>query len=273
VTATNGVPGDGHPNTLPGAVGDSGWFRERRLSIPVDDASLEALLVMPSEVDGECPALVLLGAARETVHGNEHIEDLARRFAALGFLALAPNLYGRTEPPAVDDADGLLRLLFELDDGQLVADLTCAAAVLRGLQECNGRVAVVGFCTGGRQALLAACSSTAFDAAVDCWGGFIDRATFDEVSIPTRPVPVIDLAMELACPLLAVGGADDDNPSPAVLTDLKLRLDAVDQTAEVHVYEGAGHAFLNDRRDTYRDAPAHLVWAQISGFLQHHLSQ
>src|SRR5204863_214838 len=74
----------------------------------------------------------------------------------------------------------------------------------------------IGFCAGGRSCLLFACSSDRLDAAVDCWGGFVTSADMQHETTEARPTRVIDLVPGLDCPLLAVGGAEDQNPSPAV---------------------------------------------------------
>jgi carboxymethylenebutenolidase len=101
---------------------------------------------------------------------NDHIRDIARRFAALGYTAVAPDLYSREGAPADGDMDAVLATMRAMLDERIVGDLVGAAALLREQPNAGVRVGCVGFCSGGRQTLLAACSSTAIDAAVDCWG-------------------------------------------------------------------------------------------------------
>jgi carboxymethylenebutenolidase len=130
---------------------------------------------------------------------------------------------------------------------------------------------------GGRYTLLFACASDKLTAAVDCWGGFIDRATFDERSNEQRPTPPLELVEEhLACPLLAAVGAEDHNPSPELADELReraLRSPAAKtgQEIKVDIYDGAGHAFFADYRPTYRPEPAAKLWREIVPFLQRHL--
>ena len=114
---------------------------------------------------------------------------------------------------------------------------------------------------GGRYTLLFACASDRLDAAVDCWGGFIDRATPDERSTPERPTPPLELAEQLSCPLLAAVGAEDHNPSPELGEQLRERAARERAGGQVDVYEGAGHAFFADYRPTYRPEPAARLWA------------
>ena len=133
------------------------------------------------------------------------------------------------------------------------------------------RIGCIGFCMGGRLALLFACSSDRVRAVVDCWGGFIDKATFDERTTPERPVPPLDLADRLSCPLLGAIGAEDQNPSPELGAELRERAGRSGQEVEVDVYEGAGHAFFADYRPTYRPEPAARLWQRVVPFLERHL--
>jgi carboxymethylenebutenolidase len=124
---------------------------------------------------------------------------------------------------------------------------------------------------GGRYTLLFACASDRLDAAVDCWGGFIDRATPDERSTPPRPTPPLEMADRLRCPLLGAIGAEDQNPSPELGERLRERARASGQEVQVDVYEGAGHAFFADYRPTYRPGPAAELWQRVVPFLARHL--
>jgi carboxymethylenebutenolidase len=126
---------------------------------------------------------------------------------------------------------------------------------------------------GGRYTLLLACASDRLDAAVDCWGGFIDRATPAELVTPMRPTPPLALAGSLHCPLLAAVGAEDQNPSPEIGERLRQCTAASGQPVQVDVYDGAGHAFFADYRPTYRPAPAALLWERVVPFLAEHLGE
>src|SRR6202030_648323 len=155
---------------------------------------------------------------------GDHIKDVCNRFAALGYLTLGVDLYTREGgPPPMDDVQALMARLFSMSDETVLGDLVGAADFLRAREDSAGRVGCIGFCMGGRYTLLFACASDRLDAAVDCWGGFIDKATLEERSTPARPTPPLELVEQLRCPLLAAIGAEDHNPSPARAIELRER--------------------------------------------------
>ena len=171
----------------------------------------------------------------------------------------------------------MMARLFAMSDQTVLGDLEGAADYLRGLDGVTGRIGCIGFCMGGRCTLLLACASDRLNAAVDCWGGFIDRATPEQRSTPERPAPPLELVAEqLDCPLLAAVGAEDHNPSPQLAAELREQAakSPAGQRGEelkVDLYDGAGHAFFADYRPTYRPEPAAKLWAEIVPFLHRHL--
>jgi carboxymethylenebutenolidase len=160
--------------------------------------------------------------------------------------------------------------MFGLPDAQAVQDLEAAARHLKGLDGATGKIGCIG-CSGGRQTLLFACSSKEPNAAVDCWGGFISRATQDRVTTPSRPTPVMTMVDRLGCPLFAAFGEEDQNPSVAEAEELRARAERAKKQATVKVYAGAGHAFLADYRPSWREKPAFELWADITQFFARHL--
>ena len=125
----------------------------------------------------------------------------------------------------------------------------------------------IGFCSGGRYTLIFACKSTNLDAAIDSAGGFI----IEEEQTPARPVSPIDMISTLSCPLLALFGEEDPNPSPGHAARLKEELDKHGKTYEFRTYPNAGHAFFADYRDSYRPVPAQDMWHRVLVFYEKYL--
>ncbi len=160
-----------------------------------------------------------------------------------------------------------MRVMLAQPDERVIGDLESAADFLAEQSEASDKIGCVGFCSGGRQTLLLACSSDRLDAAVDCWGGFIRSADREAETTPERPVPVIDLAERLGCPLMIAVGAEDQNPSPEDAEARAERLRAAGKAFEPDVYEGAGHAFFADYRPNYVEEAAFWLWDRMTGFL------
>jgi carboxymethylenebutenolidase len=198
-------------------------------------------------------------------------KEIARKFAAFGYAATVPNLHHRDAPGASsDDAAAANRANGGVPDDQLVADVSSAADYLRALDGSNGKVGVIGYCSGGRQAFLAACSIPQLDAAVDCYGAFIINEA--PTGLPATLKPIIGLAENLACPLLGLFGADDKMPAPDETAELSRILDGLGKEHEFHTYEGAGHGFFSVNRPSYRVEAANDGWDKIWDFYGRYLA-
>jgi carboxymethylenebutenolidase len=156
-----------------------------------------------------------------------------------------------------------------VSDDQVVGDAKACAAWLRARPEANGKVGVIGYCSGGRQTYLAACTLE-FDAAVDCYGGRV-VASADELS-EQHPVAPIDLTTDLRCPLLGLFGKEDRNPSPEHVARMEEALTAAGKTFEFHSYDGAGHAFFSVDRPAYDLEAAKDGWKRIWAWFGTHLA-
>jgi carboxymethylenebutenolidase len=258
------------PEGVPGAVTDPSRIAGENLVFPgAGGERIGGYLARPSITGARRPAIIVVHHA---VGLGDHVRDVANRLANLGYVALAPDLYTREGgPPTPGDMQALMARLFAMPDERVLGDLAGAAELLRAREDVTGRLGCIGFCMGGRYTLLFACSSDRLDAAVDCWGGFIDAATPDQRSTAERPTPPLELVPQLRCPLLAAIGAEDHNPSPEVGKRLQEALEQTVPETRVDFYEGAGHAFFADDRDTYRPEPAALLWQRVVPFFARHL--
>ena len=197
-------------------------------------------------------------------------KEITRRFAANGYLAICPNLYSREAPGASpDDAAATVRASGGVPDERLVGDVAGAIEYLRALPGSNGKFATIGYCSGGRQSFLAACSLE-LDAAVDCYGAFVVAPP--PVGMPLKWTPIVHLSAKLSCPLLGLFGAEDSRPSPAEVGELEDALREHDKTFEFHVYPDAGHAFFAVDRPSYRVEAANDGWLKIWDFFGRYLA-
>src|SRR5450432_4617448 len=139
-------------------------------------------------------------------------KEITRRFAELGYDAICPNLHWREAPGAAPDhAAATVRAAGGVPDARLVGDVGGAATYLRALRTSNGKVGVIGYCSGGRQSVLAACNLD-LDAAVDCYGAFVIGTPPD--GYPLQVTNLVDQLPRLRAPLLGLFGKEDSYPSP-----------------------------------------------------------
>ena len=212
---------------------------------------IEAYLAHPVEGDAQ-PSVVVL---HHMPGYDRSSKELARTFAVYGYAALMPNLHHRYAPGAkAADAAAAARDAGGVPDEQCLGDAQAAIDALRTRPESIGKVGVIGYCSGGRQSFIVACSLDV-DAAVDCYGG---RAP-------------VELAPGLRCPLLGLFGEEDTTPSPDDVAAMAAALDANDKRYEFHSYPDAGHAFFSVDRPNYRLEAAKEGWKRIWEFFGAHL--
>jgi carboxymethylenebutenolidase len=246
------------------SVGDSLSAETIRISGYGGD-EIEAYLARPTG-DGSRGGVVVIhhmpGYDRST-------KEIVRRFAELGYDAICPNLYWREAPGAApDDAAATARAQGGVPDDRLVGDVGGAAEYLRSLPTSNHKVGVIGYCSGGRQSVLAACNLE-LDAAVDCYGAFVVGTPPE--GFPLKVTNLVDQLPNLSAPLLGLFGQEDSHPSPEQVAELDGILTADGKEHEFHTYEDAGHAFFSVDRPAYRVAAANDGWERIEKFYATHL--
>jgi carboxymethylenebutenolidase len=153
-------------------------------------------------------------------------------------------------------------------DERLVGDVAGAVTWLKNLSNSNGKVATIGYCSGGRQSWLAA-GSLPLNAAIVCYGAFIVGQVPE--GMPPRP-PLGDLAASMSGPILGLWGNDDSYPTPEQVDEIEGLLKAAGKPYEFHRYDGAGHAFFSVDRPSYRPEAAVDGWEKIWAFLATNLA-
>ena len=193
---------------------------------------------------------------------DEFIQTMSDRIAASGYVAIAPELYHRDPNPE----DNPLVRMGRLRDADIVTDVNAAFEHLKGLANVAAeRIGITGFCMGGRVAYLMAGHIPSLRAAVVFYGG--------NIMVPWGEGPApFDGTGHIKCPLLGLFGEEDANPSPADVAKIDAELTRLGKTHEFHSYSGAGHAFMNEARPSYRKETAEDAWAKCLGWFERHLS-
>jgi carboxymethylenebutenolidase len=222
---------------------------------------IEAYLAQPTDADGVGSIVVI----HHMPGYDEETKEICRTFAAHGYNALMPNLYSREAPGASsDDAAAVVRAKGGVPDERLVGDVGAAMERLKSLPTSNGKVASIGYCSGGRQSFLAGVRLP-LDAVIDCYGAFV--TTDAPAESPLNAKAIVGETPNLSGPLLGLFGADDQYPSPDQVEVLRDALTEAGKEFEFHVYEGAGHAFFMVDRPSYRPETAKEAWGEIFTFL------
>ena len=189
-------------------------------------------------------------------HGiNDEMRAKVDRFATEGFLALAPDLYHGKCAKNDDDAG---KLMSALDFGKAVGEIGAAVQYLKEQPRSNGKVGVLGFCLGGALTFATAANVPGIACAVPFYGvPDISKLDFSKVTAP----------------ILAHFAGHDDWASPDKARKIQKGLQALGKSMELHVYDGAGHAFMRQSDPAkYHEASAKLAWERTLAFLKRHLS-
>lgn len=202
---------------------------------------------------------------------DEATKEITRRFAHHGYIAICPNLHHRAGPGlSPDDAAAATRAKGGVPDEQFLGDAAGAIAYIRELPYSSGKVAAIGYCSGGRQSFLAACNLDV-QAAVDCYGGFVAEPLPPEYA-HLGMKPVLEQANNLRCPLLGLFGVEDKHPAPEHVKATEEELKKHGKTYEFHTFEGAGHGFFATDRAMYRVEAANEGWKLVFEFFGSYLS-
>src|SRR5258705_5347876 len=251
-------------NSLDTAANDALAGSVTKLAVGTGEP-IHAYIARP-EGPGPFPGVVVTPQGRG---GDEFNREMTRRFAQHGYNAICPDLFCRVGHGTPDDVAAKVRAEGGVSDDSVVADVAAARTWLRALPTSNGKVGLIGTCSGGRHTVLVASRVKGFDAAVDCWGGRVVM-TPEQLS-PKLPVAPIDLTKDLSAPLLGLFGNEDKAPTPEQVDQHEAELKKHGKTYEFHRYDGAGHGFFYYDRPMYRQEQAMDGWAKVFAFLEKYL--
>ena len=241
-------------------------FLSQTIKIGTEDGEIEAYAALVQDASPRGGVVVI----HHMPGYDAESKEIVRRFAAMGYNAVMPNLYWRDAPGAApDDAAAAGRAKGGVPDARLVTDVTAGAAYLRALENSNGKVGSIGYCSGGRQSVLAGISVD-LDAVVDCYGAFVTGVVPE--GFPLQVEPLNERVAGLRCPVLGLFGNDDQYPTPEQVDEFERLLKENGKEYEFHRYDGAGHAFFNASRPAYRAEQALDGWTKVFAFFHKHLA-
>ncbi|MGA2036904.1 MAG: dienelactone hydrolase family protein [Acidimicrobiales bacterium] len=197
---------------------------------------------------------------------NHHIEEVTRRFAAVGYRAVAPHLFHRTGDPVLDygNLENVMPHMQALTEAGLVTDLDASLSHLSAVGFAPSRIGVVGFCMGGAVTFLAAVRNT-LGAAVTFYGGGVAEGRFGMPSL-------IEMAPRLKTPWLGLYGDLDQGIPVENVESLREAMTKASVPTEIIRYAEAGHGFHCDARDSYHEASAKDAWHHTLEWFETYLS-
>jgi carboxymethylenebutenolidase len=231
------------------------------IKIPVSDGELPAYRSVPK---GKGPFPVIL-VVQEIFGVHEHIKDITRRLAKLGYLAIAPELYARQgDVSKLEGIDEIRKIVSQVPDAQVLSDLDAAVAWAAKNNGNTARLGITGFCWGGRITWLYAAHQPKLKAGV-AWYGRV-KGEPSELN-PKHP---LDLAAELKAPVLGLYGGQDQGIPVETVEALRTAIKAAGGKSEIHIYPDAPHAFHADYRPSYRKEAAEDGWKRLQAWFKQH---
>lgn len=229
------------------------------VEIPSAAGPVAAYRAMPAGAKNRPLVLVV----QEVFGVHEYIKDVCRRLAKQGYCAIAPSLYDRQgDVTQMKSFDDIRPVVAKVPDAQVMGDLdaTVAWAAKTGIAD-DGKVAITGFCWGGRVVWLYAAHNPKLKAGVAWYG----RVVGDKTDM--QPAHPIDVAAKIKAPVLGLYGGADQGIPVASLDQMKAALGA-DTKSVFQVYADAPHAFHADYRPSYREAAAKDGWNRLTEWLK-----
>jgi carboxymethylenebutenolidase len=225
------------------------------VKIPVKDGEIPAYRAQPDQ--GENFPIVLV--IQEIFGVHEHIQDVVRRFAKLGYLAIAPELFIRQgDVSKLSNIDEIRAIASKVPDSQVLSDLD--ATVDWGVKSAKGnadKLAITGFCWGGRITWLYSAHNPQVKAGVAWYGRLVGNAT------ELQPKHPVDIAAELKVPVLGLYGGQDTGIPVDTVEQIREQLKSSSSKSEIIVYPDAPHAFFADYRPSYREKEAKDGWQRL----------
>lgn len=230
------------------------------VKIPVSDGTIPAYRAMPAK-GKDFPVILVV---QEIFGVHAYIQDVCRRLAKLGYLAIAPEMFYRQgDVSKLTDIDQIRAIVKKVPDDQVLSDLDATVAWAAKSAKGNiQKLGITGFCWGGRMTWLYAAHNYNVKAGVAWYGRLIGEST------PLTPKHPIDIASNLHAPVLGLYGGKDTGIALDTVEQMRDRLRSCSADSEIIVYPEAPHAFHADYRPSYRPTEAEDGWKQLQAWFK-----
>ncbi len=241
---------------------DSNGLTVGEVKVPVEGGEIPAYRAMPAAGGPFATILVV----QEIFGVHEHIKDICRRLAKLGYFAVAPALFAREgDVSGMTDMGEIMKVVAKVPEPQVASDLDATVAWAGGTGKADtSRLGITGFCWGGRQVWLYAAHNPRLKAAV-AWYGPLRRPKSERT-----PADPIDLVARIDVPVLGLYGGADAGIPMAQIQAMRDALKAAGKPCEIVVYPDTPHAFNADYRPSYRPAQAKDAWKRMLAWFKDH---
>ena len=239
---------------------DAAGLAAGEIKIPVAGGELPGYRAMPDK-GGPSPVVLVV---QEVFGVHEHIRDICRRFAKLGYLAVAPELYARQgDVSKLAEIKDIIPIVSKVPDAQVMSDLDAAAAWAQKSGKGNtAKLGITGFCWGGRIVWLYAAHNPNLKAGVAWYGRLVGQPN------ELQPKNPIDLVTELKAPVLGLHGGDDQGIPLDTVERMRQALKAANNPSEIVVYPNTPHGFHADYRPSYRPEQAKDGWKRLQDWFK-----
>ena len=234
---------------------DTKGLEAGEVKIPTPEGKIPAYRAMPAE-GGSFPVVLVV---QEIFGVHEHIKDICRRLAKLGYFAIAPEMYARQgDVSNLKEFPEILKIVSKVPDAQVMSDLDAAVAWAQASGKADtAKLGITGFCWGGRIVWLYGAHNPNLKAGVAWYGRIVGPA--DDLH-PKHP---IDVAASIKAPILGLYGAADNGIPVATVEKMRTAMKDAGKTAEIIVYPDTPHAFFADYRQSYRKDQAEDGWKRM----------
>jgi carboxymethylenebutenolidase len=242
-------------------VTDSEGVSAGMIEVPTIDRPIPAYRAAPAD-RAKAPVVLVV---QEIFGVHEHIKDVCRRLAKLGYMAIAPELFVRQgDVSQLKSIDEVRAVVAKVPDHQVLSDLDAAIVWAKDNGGDVKRLAITGFCWGGRITWLYAAQQPQIKAAVAWYGRLVGNTT---PLTPQNPIDVVDI---LKAPVLGLYGGKDEAIPADTIASFREALKRAGKPSEIEVYPDAGHAFFADYRPSYRKDAAEDGWRRLQAWLKEH---